>query len=83
MATKYTARFQPQAWINDYAVNVDCEGPDTWDVTEYIQSLTESERRDVMRADDYPSDCLRDLSNAPQWVRGWTGPFYVEVTEEI
>lgn len=31
----YIATFAPQAWINDYAVEVDAEGPQEWDCTVY------------------------------------------------
>ena len=30
----WKARFTPQAWINDYAVDVDPEGPTDWELTD-------------------------------------------------
>lgn len=71
---KMIARFVGQAWINDNAVAVDPLGQSHWDVTESLKgrenALTASERDD-----------LRDLDNAPDWARNWTGPFEVIVDE--
>lgn len=64
-----TVEFVPQAWINDYAVNVDPEGPTTWEVP--VEMV-----RDV-EPDQYESDDLRFHENAPEWVKEWSGPFYV------
>ena len=69
-----TAEFVPQAWINDYAVECDAEGPRTWD----IGNLTEDEIR-KLDEDSYTRDELRFHPNAPAWVRDWTGPFEVYV----
>ena len=64
-----TVSFIPQAWVNDYAVNVDIDLPNTWEVpVEMVRGI---------EPDDYASDELRDLDNAPEWVREWSGPFYV------
>ena len=67
-------RFHPQAWINDYAVEVDAEGPTEFEVGEVAADV---------RDDSYPSDNLRDHENAPQWVKDWGGPFYVEILREL
>jgi hypothetical protein len=66
-----TATFHPQAWINDYAIDVDAEGETTWMVDDSALALT---------ADSYESDELRFADNAPQWVKDWSGPFYVSVS---
>lgn len=68
-----TVRFVPQVWVNDYAYNVDPEGEDTWEVP--IQDIVDIE------PDDYESDDLRHADNAPQWVKDWSGPFYVTWNE--
>ena len=69
MKNTITVRFVPQAWINDYAINVDLEGPDTWEVpAEMVVGI---------EPDSYESDELREMDNAPEWVREWSGPFYV------
>lgn len=78
---KYIARFTPQAWIRDLACEVDCEGDREWDVTEELSAMSESERNAAMIADTYESDDLRGSKNAPDWVKNWSGPFYVSVEE--
>lgn len=79
--TRYIATFHPQAWINDYAVDVDPEGPTTADVTETLAAMTEAQREEAMRPDDYPSDNLRFSPGVPAWWADWSGPFYISVDE--
>lgn len=74
---KFTAVFTPQAWVNGWPIEVDPEGPTEWDVTAAIAGPKFNGV--VPRADDYPSDDLRFEANAPQWVKDWSGPFYIEV----
>lgn len=68
MSTKLT--FHPQAWINDYAVDVDPEGETSWTIPEDVPAS--------VREDSYEADALVD-ERAPQWVRGWQGPFLVQI----
>jgi L-fucose mutarotase/ribose pyranase (RbsD/FucU family) len=68
------ARFQPQAWVNDTAINID--GARDLDVTDRLLDLP---LKDILMLedDDYPSDEL---------VYGLTdhvGPHYVEVKDSI
>lgn len=64
--------FHPQAWVNDYAVEVDPQGPTQYEVEDSdIESGWES--------DTYETDALKDHPNAPEWVREWQGPFWVDV----
>lgn len=70
-----TVEFVPQAWINDYAYNVDPEGPTTWEVP--VKKLI------GIRPDSYESDELREMRSAPKWVREWSGPFYVTWDEDL
>ena len=62
--------FRPQAWQNDYAVNVDPQGPTSWQVP--------ASRLTGIRQHTYASDDLRNDPAAPQWCRDWTGPFEIE-----
>jgi len=78
---RYIATFTPQAWVNDYAIEVELEGEAEWDVTEFLASLTPEAREDALVSDSYESDVLRDLENAPAWVKDWSGPFYITVEE--
>ncbi|MCA3267717.1 MAG: hypothetical protein ING19_16780 [Azospirillum sp.] len=77
------ARFTPQAWIRDYAVEVDREGPDTWDATAYLLSSFENAKIRCMHDNNYASDDLHLDPNAPAWIRDWHGPFEVEVQESM
>jgi len=61
--------FIPQAWIGDNAIEVDPEGPNTW--------LVESSKLQNIDPDQHESDNLRYHNNAPDWVREWSGPFYI------
>ncbi len=79
---RIVAEFVPQAWINDYAVEVDAEGETEWDVTDHILAMGR-EKALSLRDDDYPTDDLRNLPNAPRWVREWSGPFVVRVEQSI
>jgi hypothetical protein len=64
------AYFHPQVWIRDTAIEVDPLGDTVWDVGAVP---------DDMEDDDYPSDNLRDHDNAPQWVKDWPGPYWIEI----
>ncbi len=72
--TRLTCQFHPQAWINDYAIPVDAEGATTWEVDW-------PDDAPIPKDDDYDSDDLRFDDNAPEWVKDWSGPFYVEINE--
>lgn len=81
---KYIADFEPQAWQNDYAVQVDAEGPRTWDATAFINADPDLKARvdKQARLKGYyldRVDLLQEDENAPQWIRDWTGPFTIRV----
>lgn len=76
------AVFQPQAWQNNYAINVDNEGENEWDVTEYILSLSKEKALEI-KDDQYESDDLREIITTPKWIREWDGPFYIKVENSI
>ena len=85
MSDHIIARFVPQAWQDDYAVEVDAPGgPDCafWDVTEHVLSMPRHAAL-MLRDDDYMTDELRFLDSAPMWMAGWQGPFYIQVEEAI
>lgn len=68
--------FQPEAWINDYAVAVDDQGQDIWVVTDETADL-------IRGADDSGDlDFVRSDDNAPSWVKDWTGPFTITVVDD-
>lgn len=78
---RYIATFTPQAWVGDYAQNVDPEGETTWDVTDYLMSMPAHERSAALVEDSYESDQLRMAPNTPEWIKAWSGPFYISVEE--
>lgn len=71
----YKARFVPQAWINDYAVDIDALGETDWDLTDAEAAQALSEARRPCPDLDY----LREHFQAPAWVREYPGPFRVEL----
>lgn len=78
--TAYTATFIPQAWVNDYAVEVDIEGENEFDVTAEINEII-AKGKPIPLSDTDESDDLRFAKSAPQWVKDWGGPFFIYVTE--
>jgi hypothetical protein len=80
------ATFHPQAWVNDYAISVDPEGETSWEVEEdEIEAAMADfgvDRERVMERDEHESDDFRNSRNAPQWVRDWSGPFYISFEDE-
>lgn len=77
------AKFNPQAWVNDYAVDVDPEGDTKWDVTDFLTKEYTREQLAGLEDNSYETDDLTRERNAPKWVRNWNGPFYVEVASSI
>lgn len=84
--TGYRATFYPQAWINDYAVDVDPEGEQEWEPAdqEACAAIVAEERAagnswkmSVLDRDDV----LQEDANAPEWVKRWRGPFSIMVDE--
>lgn len=76
------ATFHPQAWVNDYALDADPEGAVSWEVTPaYLAELFEKLGEEVLESNTYESDDLRYDPAAPEWVRNWGGPFWVELDE--
>jgi len=77
----YIATFTPQAWIRDYAVDVDPSGPTSWRVgpesVGLAAAIVESDA-DGLDIDDQ----LKSDPAAPEWVREHHGPFSIHVREE-
>lgn len=71
--TRLKCTFVPQVWERDYAITLEFENTEnTWEV-EIDGELPEPH--------SYDSDRLRDVPQAPDWVRVWPGPF--EVNYEV
>ena len=69
-----TIRFHPQAWRNDYAVDVDPKGPTTCQVPR--------SKLDGIAPHTFPADHLRYEPEAPEWWAEWGGPFEIEWDED-
>jgi hypothetical protein len=82
VSKRIVATFHPQAWQNDYAIPVDPEGEVTFDVTDEILKIGREKALSI-RDDEYESDHLRFSSNSPEWIREWSGPFYIEIQSSI
>lgn len=74
------ARFQPQAWVLGVSMEVDPEGETEFAVPLSSGLFLPDPQGDFPEDDGYGTDDLRTHEAAPAWVREWTGPFYVEVT---
>ena len=70
----YRAEFVPQAWVNDYAVECDAQGPRDWELGPMTKKQVEE-----LSLDSYERDALRFHDNAPQWVKEWAGPFEIYI----
>jgi hypothetical protein len=64
--------FAPQAWVNDYAIEVDAEGPREW----YVTVATAD---DIANDPDGDLDFVREDERAPEWIKDWSGPFDIHV----
>lgn len=77
----FEAEFCPEAWQGDNAVTVDPQGPTTWDCSAFVEANRAyfDQLPDGLDVDDL----LKDDPAAPEWVRKWSGPFSIHVTEPI
>lgn len=80
------ATFEPQAWMNDYAVAVDADGPCSFDATDFVlRTLLPA----LAAKDANPQkilnfgDALIESPNAPGWIAHHSGPFCVHYDEGL
>jgi hypothetical protein len=77
----FVARFDPQAWVRDQAIDVDPEGEQEWTPTlddmpaDYRAGLIAEidEHGQALDGDDW----LKSDPAAPEWVREYHGPFSI------
>lgn len=79
---RITATFDPQVWVNDNAMSVDPQGDTVFDVTEAVLAMGR-ERALALKNESHEADELRLSEHAPQWIKDWSGPFYVDVEDSI
>jgi len=70
-------RFYPQAWQNDYAIDVDPEGPTEFEVEASTLAEVLSQYDEWSKA--YSHEPFAKLRETPEWMLEWRGPFYYEV----
>lgn len=72
---KRRVTFNPQAWLNDHAINVDPQGNTVFHVsTDYLEKYDSTQLK-------YELEPYMDLPQLPAWIRNWNGPFWFEVDE--
>lgn len=76
-----TLRFVPQAWVSDYAIEVDPEGPREWTVSRELMLATFASASD-WQSNHQARDDMRFEGAAPIWIRDWSGPFEVELADD-
>lgn len=82
---RYIAHFQPQAWQDDWAVNVDAKGPQEWDCTEYLRgeptllAEVEIELQQGNRWLDTGDHLFYNDTQMPAWMKKQGGPFDIHV----
>lgn len=76
------ARFHPQTWVNDYAIDADPAGVTVYDVAFEILTMGREAARALQDNKD-DSDELTNAVNAPEWVRNWGNAHWIEIAEEV
>lgn len=74
------ARFQPQAWINDDAVDID--GARTFDVTRFIEHMGQDKALEI-KDSSREADELWHTFTRLRGYQGHDGPFRIEVADAI
>ena len=76
-STRIQVRFRPQAWIREYAVDVDPDGyPTVW----FIEVDSEQPVLDAIDK-GLDLDFLKFDPFAPAWITQHSGPFEIEIVE--
>lgn len=88
---RYLATFNPQAWVNDQAIDVDPQGETEWDCTEFVTPdvLAYLIKQGKLTGDTLDGgevldgdDVFKHDPASPEWIRDWTGPFSIHVRRE-
>lgn len=79
---KAMALFRPQAWVDDWAVDADPDGPQIYDISPELVAMGVDAAMQIKDLTN-ESDEFKDAKNAPDWVKEWSGPFEVDVEDAI
>lgn len=85
--TRWRATFIPEAWVRDEAIEVDAEGERDWTPDpsylrshgDYLAFLRRTQGEGTLIDSN---DVFKADPAAPEWVREWSGPFTIDLTEE-
>jgi hypothetical protein len=88
----YIAHFTPEAWVNNYAIEVDPQGPQEWDCTAFVTEPDSAAYLAKLTAENHEElsgtygvldndDWFMSDPAAPEWVRNWSGPFTIRIRE--
>lgn len=70
---KATVEFYPQAWVNDYPIEVDPEGETLFQVdVKHLEQYSADARK-------YELEPYLNLPQLPEWIREWRGPFWFDI----
>jgi hypothetical protein len=70
--------FTPQQWIRGRAEQVETDGKQSW-LVPLEDAVTEDGH--LIKPTDFESDDLKDHDRAPLWVKKWSGPFSIKITD--
>ncbi len=76
--------FHPQKWEDDYACPVDLdelEGPTVWEMN--LTDLMDFPHGSLPKDDSAQSDALMSHESAPQWIKDWDGPYWIEIQNRL
>jgi hypothetical protein len=76
------ATYQAQAWQNDYAVDVDPEGPTEIDITWEVLTMDRGEAVSFRDDRDF-TEGLIDALLAPKWIRDRQGPSSIRARDAV
>lgn len=76
------ATFGPQVWVKDNAMDTHPGGDTRFDVSVEVLLMGSKAAREIEDSRD-SSDDLQMAIFAPDWIRDWKGPFYIQVADEI
>ena len=69
-------------WENDYAVPAEIEDrPTVWEMN--LTDVMDFPHGSLPKDDSAQSDSLMGHKSAPQWIREWDGPYWVEIENRL
>lgn len=79
---KVEAEYEPQAWQDDYAVEVDPEGDTAIDITWEVLTMDREEAKAFQDNRDFTESLIEALM-APEWIRKRQGPSSIRARDAV